>query len=274
MKLGRYYTLRVVKEVDFGVYLDADGTELLLPAAYVPVGTKPGDELEVFYYRDSEERPIATTLRPYAIVGECAYMEVKQLTRVGAFLDWGIAKDLLVPFSEQPFKLMEDMVVLAYVFHDEQSDRIAATCQLNKYINNKEITVQEGDAVDVLIGEETELGHRVVINNRHWGMLYYNEIFKEVALGDRIGGYIKKIREDGKIDVALQKQGYAEVHDATEVLYNRIKENDGFLYLTDKSEPEEIYEELQMSKKTFKKALGALYKARRVTIDDRGIYLA
>jgi uncharacterized protein len=274
MKLGRYHTLRVVKEVDFGVYLDADGNEILLPAAYVPEGTQPDDELEVFLYRDSEERPIATTLRPYAIVGECAYMEVKQVTRVGAFLDWGIAKDLLVPFSEQPFKLMEEMLVLAYVFHDERTDRIAATCQLNKFINNKEITVAEGDAVELVIGEETELGHRVVINHKHWGMLYFNEIFKEIHLGDRVEGFVKKLREDGKIDVALQKQGYAEVRDASEILYDKIKENDGVLLLTDKSEPEAIYDELQMSKKTFKKALGALYKARRVSIDDRGIYLA
>jgi uncharacterized protein len=274
MKLGRYHTLRVVKEVDFGVYLDADGNEILLPAAYVPEGTQPDDELEVFLYRDSEERPIATTLRPYAIVGECAYMEVKQVTRVGAFLDWGIAKDLLVPFSEQPFKLMEEMLVLAYVFHDERTDRIAATCQLNKFINNKEITVAEGDAVELVIGEETELGHRVVINHKHWGMLYFNEIFKEIHLGDRVEGFVKKLREDGKIDVALQKQGYAEVRDASEILYDKIKENDGVLLLTDKSEPEAIYDELQMSKKTFKKALGAVYKARRVSIDDRGIYLA
>lgn len=272
-EIGKFARLNVVKEVDFGVYLASDQEEILLPLKYVPAGIQPGDDIEVFIYRDNENRVIATTLRPHAVVGECAYMEVKDVTQFGAFLDWGIHKDLLVPYSEQPFKLLEGMLVPAMVYLDDTTNRIVASCRLNRFIKNDELTVTEGEEVELLIGDPTDLGQKVIINNKHWGMIYENEIFKPLDVGDKVRGYIKKIREDNKIDVSLQKQGYEEITDASQRIVELLLEHKGYLPLTDKTAPEEIYQHTHMSKKTFKKAIGALYKARKIELKEGGILL-
>jgi predicted RNA-binding protein (virulence factor B family) len=273
IELGKFARLEVVKEVDFGVYLAAGEDEILLPLKYVPAGLSTGDEVDVFIYRDNENRVIATTLRPHAVVGECAYMEVREVSPFGAFLDWGIHKDLLVPFSEQPFKLLEGMYVPVMVYLDDETSRIVGSCRVNKFIKNDVLEVEEGQEVNLLIGESTDLGIKVIINNKHWGMLYHNEIFKSLDVGEKLVGFIKKIREDNKIDVALQKQGYDEITNASDRIISLLKENKGFLPLTDKSDPEIIYEVAQMSKKVFKKAIGALYKARKVELRDSGVHL-
>jgi predicted RNA-binding protein (virulence factor B family) len=273
IELGKFARLEVVKEVDFGVYLAAGEDEILLPLKYVPAGLSTGDEVDVFIYRDNENRVIATTLRPHAVVGECAYMEVREVSPFGAFLDWGIHKDLLVPFSEQPFKLLEGMYVPVMVYLDDETNRIVGSCRVNKFIKNDVLEVEEGQEVNLLIGESTDLGVKVVINNKHWGILYHNEVFKPIDVGEKLVGFIKKIREDHKIDVALQKQGYDEITNASDRIISLLKENKGFLPLTDKSDPETIYEVAQMSKKVFKKAIGALYKARKVELRDSGVHL-
>lgn len=273
--IGQYAELKVAKLVDFGVFLEGENEELiLLPNQYVPPKTQIDDTLKVFIYRDSEDRIIATTLKPKAIVGEFAVLKVKSLTNVGAFLDWGLAKDLLVPFSEQRDKMQVDQHYLVYIYLDNATGRIVATAKIERVLRDKEVSYTKGDEVEILVGRRTDLGYKVLVNDDAIGIIYKNEIFGHLKTGDQRRAYIKKVRPDGKIDVSLQQQGYAnEVPKSGQQILDLLKEEEGFLPLNDKSSPEDIYYTLKMSKKNFKKAIGLLYKQKLITIEDAGIYL-
>ncbi|MFA9372085.1 MAG: S1 RNA-binding domain-containing protein [Labilibaculum antarcticum] len=273
--IGQFAELKVAKIVDFGVYLQGEDESLiLLPTRYVPLKTQLDDTIKVFIYRDSENRIIATTLIPYATVGEFAYLKVKTVNNLGAFLDWGIAKDLFVPFSEQRDNMQVDYSYLIFVYLDNASERIVGTAKIENVLRDVETTYEEGDEVEILITRRNDMGYQVLIGNDSLGMLYQNEIFEPVRSGDIRKAYIKKIRPDGKIDVSLQRQGYVnEIPQAGEQLLALLKKEDGFLPVNDKSSPEDIYSLLKMSKKNFKKTVGLLYKQKLITIEDSGIFL-
>jgi uncharacterized protein len=273
VQVGRYNELKVVKELDHGIYL-GDGThEILMPSKWVPAGTKPGDLLDVFVFRDSEGRLIATTIKPYAQAGEFAFLEVQQTNNTGAFLDWGMEKNLLVPFREQPGKLEEGKSYVVFVYVDEETDRIVASAKLNKFIEHDEIDLEAGDVVDLLIYSETDKGYNAIVNNLYTGLIYRNEIYDKIRIGDKLKGYVKQLREDNKIDLSLQKSGYELVDDVKWKILALLKKNDGFLPLHDGSSPEEIKTALQISKKAFKKAIGALYKEQLVKLSNKGVQL-
>lgn len=267
--------MEVVKEVDFGVYLngDEDG-EILLPKRYVPEGTKPGDILNVFIYLDMEERLVATTLQPYVQVGEFACLEVAWVNQFGAFLNWGLMKDLFVPFREQKMKMQKGKRYVVYVHLDEESYRIVASAKVEHFLSTEKPDYQPGQEVEVLVWQRTELGYKVIVENKFSGMLYHNEIFQLLEVGMRLTAFIKQVRPDGKIDLVLQKAGARKVDDFSEVLWQYIKDNDGFTPLNDKTDAEVIYHTFGVSKKTFKKAVGDLYKKRRIVLEEDGIHLA
>ncbi|MCF0178743.1 MAG: GntR family transcriptional regulator [Bacteroidales bacterium] len=273
--LGKYNTLQVIKEVDFGIYLDAgEDVEILMPKKYVPQGTKVGDEVRCFVYQDSEARLIATTERPYATVGEFAYLKINSVNAVGAFADWGTSKELLIPHREQKAKLQEGHRYIIYIYIDSLSGRIAGTARLDKYLNNVPPTYEENEEVEALVWTSTPLGYKVIINGKHTGQIYNNQIFQPVHIGEKLRAWVKGVREDDKIDLMLQPMGYRNVIDGVEAtILKALHNNDGFLPLTDKTNPEVIADRLQCSKKNFKKALGALYKAERVIISEDGIRL-
>lgn len=272
MKIGSIHKLKIDRFTPQGVYLtDTTGQDVLLPNKYVPHNAKKEDTIEVFIYRDSEDRIIATTLRPHAIVGEFAYLKVKEVSKFGAFLDWGIEKDLLVPFREQIGKMQQGHSYLVFLYLDSKTDRIAATQKILPFIEKKEILLQEGDEVQLLIGEATELGLNAIVDNRYQGLIYENEVFDDVIAGDRLVGYVKKIRADKKLDISLQKQGLENLEAGALKIMEALDNNNGFIPLTDKSSPEEIQFELQMSKKNFKRSLGMIYKKRLVKLTDKGI---
>ena len=269
--IGDYNDLEIIKQVDFGVYLDSDDGEILLPAKYLPAQYQLGDRIRVFVYRDSEDRIIATTLEPKARVGDFAALPVKDATNYGAFLDWGLEKDLFVPFSNQRDKMQPGRTYLVYLYLDENSDRIVATAKYEKYLRQDSPQLSEGQEVDLLVAGFSDLGIKVIINNQYLGMLYKNEVFRPLSVGDKTRGYIRKIREDHKIDVSLQKAGYEEVSDAADLVLDKLKAAGGKLALSDKSSPEEIYAALGMSKKTFKKAIGSLYREGKITLSEASI---
>lgn len=273
--IGQYADLKVAKLVDFGVYLEGENEELiLLPTRYVPAKTQIDDTINVFIYRDSEDRIIATTLKPFATVGQFAAMQVKIVSRVGAFLDWGLAKDLLVPFSEQNEKMIEGNTYLVYVYLDNVSGRIVGTAKIERILYDKEHSYNQGDKVNIIVGKRTELGYQALIEDNALGMIYKNEIFGHLKTGDKRVAYIKKIREDGKIDISLQQQGYEkEIPNSGQQILDMLKAEEGFLPVNDKSSPEDIHYLLNMSKKNFKKAIGLLYKQRLIRIEENGIYL-
>lgn len=274
IRLGDYNLMTVVKEVDFGVYLDGgEMGEILLPARYVPEGCKPGDELDVFLYLDNEERLVATTLRPLAKVGDFACLEVAWINRYGAFLNWGLMKDLFCPFREQK-KTME--IGKSYVVHvhvDDDSYRIMASARVERYFSQERPTYNSGDEVDLMIWQKTELGFKVIVDNKFPGLIYKDQIFKAVRTGDRMRGYIQEVRPDGKIDVSLQPAGRRQTEEFSDTLLNYIKDNGGRCALGDKSLAEDIYQEFGVSKKVFKKAVGDLYKKRLITIGDEDLTL-
>ena len=277
VKLGKYNKLKVVKELDFGMYLDGGSEfgEILLPTKYIPKGTKIGDEIEVFLYLDSEDRIIATTLKPYAQAGEFAYLQVVAVNRVGAFLDWGLPKDLLVPFREQRSEMKEGYRYIVYIYADVESRRLVASAKLNKFLDNTPVEYEYNQEVDLLVTQKTEQGWKVIVNSQHSGMIYDNEIFVPVQRGDRLKGYVKHIRSDEKIDVTLQKKGYdVETKDRlAKEIYEKLRASGGIIPLSDKSSAEEITEIFGCSKKSYKKAIGALYKAKLITITPTTIEL-
>ena len=274
VNIGKYNTLKVLKEVDFGVYLDGESEgEILMPIRYVPKNCQPGDLVDVFLYLDSEDRPIATTEKPYAQVGEFAMLRVKSVNKIGTFLDWGIMKDLLVPFREQKVTMIEGRSYLVYIHVDEESKRIVASAKLNKFLDKTVPEYVTGQEVDLVIESETDLGYKAIVNNLHWGILYENEVFEQLAKGIKMKGYIKKIRTDNKIDLSLQPLGYVKVDPITQMILDELKKAGGFIAVSDKSEAEEVYRVFGISKKTFKQAVGSLYKKRLITIGTEGIRL-
>lgn len=275
IQLGKYNTLTVVKEVDFGIYLDGgEGLEILMPGKYVPEGTNVGDELRCFVYQDSEARLIATTERPYATVGEFASLKVNSVNAVGAFADWGTSKELLIPHREQATKMEEGHRYIVYIYVDTMSGRIVGTAKVDKYLDNVPPTYEENEEIDALVWKPTPLGYKVIINNKHTGLIYKNQIFQPVHVGEHLRAWVKGIREDEKIDLMLQPMGYRNVIDGVEAVILRVlHNNNGYLPLTDKTDPEVIADKLQCSKKNFKKAVGALYKQERISIDEDGIRL-
>jgi predicted RNA-binding protein (virulence factor B family) len=271
IQAGQYNRLKVQRFKDAGAFLE-DGKEgLLLPKRFVPAGTNIDDELTVFVYHDSEDRLIATTQHPFAVVGEIALLKVVGLSPHGAFLDWGLMKDLFVPRSKQisPMRLGGEYLVQVYI--DEQTGRIAATEYIEQLLNNEELTVKELDEVDLIIYRETELGYAVIINYKHLGLLYSNEVYQNISIGDKLKGFIKTIRPDNKIDVALGKPGYQRVEDEAEKILRLLAQQNGYLPYHDKSSPEDIYNVFGMSKKTFKMTLGKLYKEKKIELTKTGI---
>ncbi|MCC6346950.1 MAG: GntR family transcriptional regulator [Nitrospirales bacterium] len=274
LEIGKYNELTVKKKTDFGFFLDSPEGDILLPRKYVPEGTKIGDPLKVFIYKDSEDRTIATTLTPRATVGEFASLRVKEVTRVGAFLEWGLEKDLLVPYREQAEKMRAGSRYIVYLFLEEQTKRITATSKIGRFIEKEDIRLHEGEEVDLLVYRPTDRGFKVIINNRYFGMLYKNEIFRELAVGDRARGFVKKIREDRRIDAVLTREGFEDIEEVKKQILKKLQESrGGFLPLTDESTPQSIREELDMSKKTFKKAVGSLYRDGVLEIKHDGIKL-
>lgn len=271
---GQINSLRVVKEVDFGFYLDgAEFGEILLPLRYIPRNLNVDDHVDVFLYYDSEDRLIATTETPLAFAGDFAFLKVKQLTQVGAFLDWGLMKDLLVPFKEQKTEMIGGQSYLVKIYVDEKSQRIVASSKLDRFLDNVPVDFNEGDEVDLQIWEKTNLGYKVIINNTHSGLLYANEIFKPVKPGQKLTGYVKRLRDDEKIDLTLQKQGYIHVDETSTAILDKLKLQGGYIEANDNTSPESIKHIFGVSKKVFKKAIGSLYKARLIVIEDKGIRL-
>ena len=273
--LGKYNQLEVVKEVDFGVYLNGgDDGEILLPSRYVPEGCRPGDMLNVFIYLDNEERLIATTLQPKVLVDEFACLEVAWVNEYGAFLDWGLMKDLFVPFREQKMKMQKGHRYVVHAHVDEDSYRIMASAKVEKYLSKDMPPYQPGEEVEVMAWQKTDLGYKVIVDNKYSGLVYQKEIFKALEPGMKMQAYMRQVREDGKIDLTLQKDGLQKVGDFAEVLLQYIKEQGGHTSLNDKSAAEDIYDTFGVSKKTFKKAVGDLYKKRLILLVEDGIRLA
>ena len=271
-EIGKLNNLIAIKKVDFGVYFDGEQLgEILLPARYVPEDLEIDDVIEVFIYRDSEDRIIATTEKPLAMVGEFALLKVVSVTKFGAFLDWGLPKNLLVPFSEQIQKMEEGKSYMVYVYLDEKSQRITASARLDRFSDLSPVGYNEGQEVDLFICDKTNIGYKAIIEDTHLGILYKNEVFRKLEKGMKIKGYIKKIREDNKIDLCLQKPGYEKVDELSERILAKLREQNGFIPVTDKSPPGVINEIFGVSKKTFKKSIGALYKKRLINIENDGI---
>lgn len=271
LRIGNYNELEIIKEVDFGVYLVSGENEILLPKKYVPEGAKVGDKLNVFIYRDSEDRLIATTLKPKAVVGDFAYLRVKDVNNIGAFLDWGLEKDLLVPHSEQKIKMEKGKSYVVRVYLDDVTKRILATAKFNKYFQWEIDDVKEGDEVNLLVYKYTDLGASVIVNGKYQGMIFKNDIYQSLTTGDELKGYIFKIREDGKLDIIIRKRGFEKVLDSRDKILEALRDNGGFLPLTDKSTPETIERTLEMSKGVFKKAIGNLYRERKIELLEYGI---
>jgi len=273
-EIGHLNKLRVVKEVDFGVYLDGQELgEILLPRRYLPDKCKMDDSIEVFVYRDSEDRLIATTEKPLAMVGDFALLRVAAVSRFGAFLDWGLEKDLLVPFREQKQKMQSGKSYVVHVYLDDRNERIVASSRVDRFLNKIPAEYDNGEEVDLLIYNQSGMGFNAIINNSHWGILYKNEVFQPLKTGQKIKGFIKKLREDQKIDLSLQKPGYAAIDAVAEGILIKLKEAGGFISVTDKSDPEMIYQLLGISKKSYKKAIGALYKKSLIRMEESGISL-
>lgn len=270
MKIGEYNNLRINRMVDFGAYLiDEDTHEVLLPKRYLTPEMKVGDDIKVFVYNDSENRPVATTETPHAVVGDFALMRVKAVNKVGAFLDWGLAaKDLLVPFSEQRVDMQAGRSYIVRVYLDPASQRIVASAKLAKFLNQSEPEYYHREKVEVLVVQRSDLGYRVIINNAHWGQIYQNETYQDVNIGDRFTAFVKQVRPDGKIDVTLAKIEKMRVDDLADRILDYLSAHNGEMALTDKSDPEEINKTFNCSKKDFKKALGLLYKQQKVTLGD------
>lgn len=274
LEIGKYHILRVLRETRVGCYLgDREGNEVLLPSKYVPSDTKAGDALSVFIYRDGEERLIATTQTPLVLLHHFALLRVKMITQIGAFLDWGLDKDLLVPFREQSERMITGNSYLVYLYQDEETGRLTASAQIKKFLSLPPDTVSEGDEVEIMAWEASPLGMKVIVNQQYYGLIFESELFAPLLPGDIRKAYILKIREGGKVDISLRQPGYASIAGEAAQLLEALQSNNGFLPLTDHADPEEIRTRLAMSKKSFKKAVGLLYKSRRIRLEADGIYL-
>jgi len=276
IKIGQYNTLTILRDTKVGLFLGNgnEAEDILLPNKYVPEHFNIGDEMAVFVYLDHEERPVATTLEPYILLNEFALLRVNYINQVGAFMDWGMEKDILVPFKEQARPMEKGKRYLVYLYMDEKTNRLVASSKTNQFLSNENLTINKFEEVDLIVSHITEVGINVIINEQHKGLLYKDEVYDDaIRTGDRMRGYIKNIRPDNKIDVSLQKLGYENVEPNAEKILDELRASRGFLRLNDDSHPEDIKTVLKMSKKTFKKAIGALYKEKRIDIKEDGIYL-
>lgn len=274
IKLGEYNTLEIVKRVDFGLYLDGgDEGEILLPQRYVPEGVEIGDSIEVFIYLDIDERLVATTERPLAKVGDFAWLEVAWVNEYGAFLKWGLMKDLFCPFREQKMRMVRGNSYLVHVHIDEESYRIVASAKVERYLSKDFPTLKQGEQVDLLVWQKTEMGFKVIVNNTYGGLVYDDQVFKIVHSGDRMVGYVSNVRPDGKIDITLQQTGRKQTLDFAEQLLDYLNSHGGHCPYGDKSDAEDIKREFHVSKKVFKKAIGDLYKRRLISLSDEGLVL-
>ncbi|MBC7554676.1 MAG: RNA-binding protein [Taibaiella sp.] len=273
VKVGRYNTLTVLKEVNFGMYLDGDGDEILLPKRYVTPGLKPGDEIEVFIYHDNDQRLVATTAKPVGQVGEIVMMETVSTTPHGAFMKWGIMKDVFVPVSQMSSRMEPGQRYFVLLFIDEKTGRVTGTEKIDRFLSNNDLTVKENDTVQLVVYSKTDLGYKVIINSKHLGLLHFNEMFRQLKVGDKLDGFIKHVRPDNKIDVSPGTRGYEKVSAEEEKILSLLKENDGYLPYNDKSDPDVIYNIFGVSKKTFKMTIGGLYKKRQISFSQTGIIL-
>jgi predicted RNA-binding protein (virulence factor B family) len=274
--IGKYNTLTILRDTKVGLFLGNgnEAEDILLPNKYVPNQFEIGDELTVFVYLDHEERPVATTLEPYILLNEFALLRVNYVNQVGAFMDWGMEKDILVPFKEQARPMEKGKRYLVYLYMDEKTNRLVASSKTNQFLNNDHLTVEKGEEVDLIVSHITEIGINVIINEQHKGLVYKDEVYDDaIRTGDRMIGYIKTIRPDNKIDVSLQKLSFENIEPNAQKILDELKASRGFLRLHDNSHPEDIKTVLKMSKKTFKKAIGTLYKDKLIAIKEDGIYL-
>lgn len=271
VKMGEYNVMKVMKEKSMGVFMDDGADGILLPKRFVPPGTEIGDELKVFLYHDGEDRPIATTQKPYGVLGDIVKLKAVASNNQGAFLDWGLMKDLFVPKSKIKNYMVANGEYLVKIYLDERTGRIAASEKLEAFLSNDDLSVEEMEEVDLLVYRQTDIGYEVIINTIHKGMLHSNEIYRDITIGDKFRGFIKNILPENKIDVVAGKPGFDRVEDATEKVERLLKENDGYLPYHDKSSPEEIYSFFAMSKKTFKMATGNLYRQKKIVFTKTGI---
>tara|TARA_R110002051_G_scaffold13808_4_gene45620 strand:- start:56456 stop:57292 length:837 start_codon:yes stop_codon:yes gene_type:complete len=275
IELGRINNLEILRDTSVGLFLgDEEGNDVLLPNKYVPTTYEIGDNIKVFCYLDYDERPVATTLEPDIMLGEFRLLQVAEVNEFGAFMQWGLEKHLLVPFREQRVKMKEGQWYVVHCYLDERSGRLVASNKLDKFLSNESIDLKEWEQVDLVVTRQTDLGWEVIVNERHKGLVYFNEVFKPINIGDVIPGCIKTIRKDNKLDISLQPLGAKVLEPAAKKIYEVLVESGGFLGLHDKSSPEEIRDVFQMSKKTFKKGLGTLYKERKIKIEPDGISLS
>ena len=270
---GEYNTMKVLRLVDFGVYLDDGAEGILLPKRFVPANLNPGDDIKVFIYHDSDDRLIATTQQPHGILGDIVKLKAVSVTAQGAFMDWGLMKDLFVAKSQQLTGMLPNGEYLVKIYRDEQTNRIAATERFDNTLSNDVLTTKVLDVVNLIVYRRTDIGYVVIINNQHTGVLHHNEIYRSIGVGDKFEGFIKKIYPDNKIDVSAGKPGYQRVEDEAGKIVRLLEENNGYLPYYDKSDPETIYEFFGMSKKTFKMTIGNLFKQKRILLEDTGIRL-
>ena len=275
IKIGEYNTLTILREKEPGLFLsDEEDSEVLLPNRYVPNEFKIWDKLEVFVYLDNEERLVAVTDKPYITKGEFAVLRCNQVSEHGAFLDWGMVKELFCPFKEQAFKMKKGGWYLVYCYLDDKTNRLVASSKTNTFLSNQELTVSPFEEVDLIVSHPSEIGMNVIVNKKHLGLIFNDNIFQDLSVGDKLKGIVKKIRKDNKLDIALGQVGYRNIEPNAAAILRELKDHSGFVNLTDKSSPEAIKEVFQMSKKNFKKAIGSLYKQRIITIEKGGIRLS
>ncbi|TNY96980.1 CvfB family protein [Vibrio parahaemolyticus] len=276
IKIGQINSLEVIKKADFGVFLDGDDYgSVLLPNKHVPEGTELGDHIEVFLYFDSESQLAATIDKPIAQVGEWGLMKIEGINQTGAFVNWGIKeKDLLIPFSEQRARFTAGQNILVYVYTDKASGRIVGTTKFNKWLDKTPANYEVNEEVDLIIAERSQLGYKAIVNGKHWGMIFPSDVFGKLFIGKKLKGYIKQVREDGKIDLSLQKVGVAKMDDLSSKIIDLLERKGGFLPLNDKSSPEAIFDAFRTSKGTYKKTIGGLYKQGKIVIEIDGIRLA
>lgn len=274
IEIGKTNSLTILRDTPPGMYLSDGGDEVvLLPAKFIEPDFKINDQIDVFIYKDSQDRLIATRYKPYVELNQFAYLNVTEVNQVGAFLDWGLEKDLFVPFKEQKVKMMEAYSYVVYVYLDELTQRIVASTKVNKFISNEVLEVEQGEEVDLLVYNKTDLGFTCIINGIHKGLIYHNDLFTDLEVGDSVKGYIKLIRENNLIDLSLQNLGFKHVLSSTDLILEYLRANEGFMNLTDKSSPDIIERKFNMSKATFKKSIGVLYRQRKVTLHEDGVRL-
>lgn len=274
IQIGEYNTLTILRDTEPGLFLgDNEENEILLPNRYVPETFKIGDQIEVFAYLDNEERPVAITDKPYIKRNDFALLRCNQVTKFGAFLDWGLVKELFCPFKEQAFKMKAGGWYLVHCYLDEESERLVASSKTNRFLDNKELTVEQYEEVDLIVSHPSDIGMNVIVNNCHLGLVFKDEIYKDISVGDRLKGIVKKIRSGNKLDISLSQIGYRNIEPNAQFVLTELEDNNGFLPLNDKSSPGDIKDAMQMSKKSFKKAIGSLYKERQIEIKEDGIYL-